>query len=126
MREALSTSRSAAAFSFLLGLFVWIAPAPSAVAAEIALPGLIGSVEVTLDSQGVPHIIAQNDFDIARVEGYIHARDRFFQMDLTRRQVSGDLAELFGPGLLGDDVQNRTIGLRRAAERSMGVLSTRE
>jgi len=113
----------AIAISLLLGSIAWI---PSAVAAEVSLPGLIDSVEVTLDAQGVPHIIARNDFDLARVEGYIHARDRFFQMDLTRRQVSGDLAELLGPGLLGDDVQNRTIGLRRAAVRSMGVLSARE
>jgi len=113
----------AIAISTVLALVVWAAPAPSA---EIALPGLIDRVEVTLDAQGVPHIIARNDLDMARVEGYVHARDRFFQMDLTRRQVSGDLAELLGPGLLGSDIQNRTIGLRRAAERSVNVLSTRE
>jgi penicillin amidase len=99
---------------------------PSAVAEDIVLPGLTDDVEVTLDTQGVPHIIAQNDFDLARVEGYIHARDRFFQMDLTRRQVSGDLAEVLGAGLLESDVQSRTIGLRRAAVRSGTVLSTRE
>jgi len=126
MREAHTTPSLAVAISFLLGLMIWVTPAPSAVAAEIILPGLIEGVEVTLDTQGVPHIIAQNDFDLARVEGYIHARDRFFQMDLTRRQVSGDLAELLGSGLLGSDIQNRTIGLRRAAERSVGALSTRE
>ena len=126
MREAHTIPRLAVAISFFLGLIIWVTPAPSAVAAEIILPGLIDGVEVTLDTQGVPHIIAQNDFDLSRVEGYIHARDRFFQMDLTRRQVSGDLAELFGSGLLGGDVQNRTIGLRRAAVRSIGVLSARE
>jgi penicillin amidase len=126
MRKAHTNPSLAVAISSLLGVIIWVAPVPSAVAAEITLPGLIGSVEVTLDTQGVPHIIAQNDFDLARVEGYTHARDRFFQMDLTRRQVSGDLAELLGSGLIGSDIQNRTIGLRRAAERSVGVLSTRE
>jgi penicillin amidase len=126
MRELHSTPGVAIAISFLLGLIVSFTPAPTAVAAEIVLPGLIDSVDVTLDTQGVPHIIAQNDFDLARVEGYIHARDRFFQMDLTRRQVSGDMAELLGSGVLGSDIQSRTIGLRRAAVRSLGVLSTRE
>jgi penicillin amidase len=116
----------AVAISFLLGLFIWVAPVPSAFAASVVLPGLVADVEVTLDTQGVPHIVAQNDFDLARVEGYIHARDRFFQMDLTRREVSGDLAEVLGPALLGNDVQNRTIGLRRAAVRSSTVLSARE
>jgi len=125
MRELRATSWFVA-ISILLGLSISIAPMRSAVAAEIALPGLTGDVEVTLDTQGVPHIIARNDFDLARVEGYIHARDRFFQMDLTRRQVSGDLAELLGAGVLSSDIQSRTIGLRRAAERSLGALSTRE
>jgi penicillin amidase len=126
MREVHTTPNLAISISFLLGLIIWVTPAPSAVAAEVVLPGLIDTVEVTLDTQGVPHIIAQNDFDLARVQGYIHARDRFFQMDLTRRQVSGDMAELLGSGVLGSDIQNRTIGLRRAAVRSAAVLTARE
>jgi len=126
MRAMHATPNLAVAISTLLVLAVWITPAPAAFGAEIALPGLIDRVEVILDAQGVPHIIASNDLDMARVEGYVHARDRFFQMDLTRRQVSGDLAELLGAGVLGSDIQNRTIGLRRAAERSAAVLSTRE
>ncbi len=65
MREAHTTPSLAVAISFLLGLIIWVTPAPSAVAAEIILPGLIDDVEVTLDTQGVPHIIAQNDFDLA-------------------------------------------------------------
>ncbi|MDH3520640.1 MAG: penicillin acylase family protein [Myxococcales bacterium] len=92
----------------------------------IEIPGLTQRVDLILDREGVPHIFARNDFDLARVQGFVHARDRFFQMDATRRQVSGDLAELLGPSLIGSDVQNRTIGLRRAAERSLGALSARE
>jgi penicillin amidase len=87
---------------------------------------LEGNVEVILDTDGVPHIFAENDLDIFCAEGYVHARDRFFQMDLTRRQVSGDLAEVVGVSALGGDVQNRTIGLRRAAERSFDVLTPNE
>jgi penicillin amidase len=126
MGRAHSTSPLAITASFLLGLLTGLVPVPSALAADVALSGLIDDVHVTLDNEGVPHIVAQNDFDLARVEGYIHARDRFFQMDLTRRQVSGDLAELLGPGLIGSDVESRTIGLRRAAVRSATVLSPRE
>ena len=89
----------------------------------VEIPCLTGEVEVILDRDGVPHIFAENDHDIFCAEGYVHARDRFFQMDLTRRQVSGDLAEVVGVSALGGDVQNRTIGLRRAAERSFDVLT---
>ncbi|MBW2495618.1 MAG: penicillin acylase family protein, partial [Deltaproteobacteria bacterium] len=126
MRAVHTTSSLTNPISILLAVIIWVVPAASAVAGEIALPGLIDAVDVTLDAQGVPHIAAQNDFDLARVQGYIHARDRFFQMDLTRRQVSGDLAEVLGSGVLGSDVQNRTIGLRRAAVRSFDVLTARE
>jgi len=92
----------------------------------VEIPCLQGEVEAILDRDGVPHIFAENDHDLLCVEGYIHARDRFFQMDLTRRQVSGDLAEVVGVSALGGDVQNRTIGLRRAAERSFDVLTPNE
>jgi penicillin amidase len=92
----------------------------------VVIDCLEGEVEVILDRDGVPHIFAENDHDLLCVEGYIHARDRFFQMDLTRREVSGDLAELVGTGRLGSDVQNRTIGLRRAAQRSADALSPSE
>ena len=63
----------------------------------VEIPCLDGEVEVILDRDGVPHIFAENDHDLLCAEGYVHARDRFFQMDLTRREVSGDLAELLGP-----------------------------
>lgn len=90
------------------------------------MPQLSSPVRVVTDRLGVPHLYAENDLDLARVQGYIHARDRFWQMDTTRREVSGDLAELLGPGALDGDIQNRTIGLRRAAERSYALLLGRE
>jgi penicillin amidase len=92
----------------------------------VHIPCLEGAVSYVQDRNGVPHLKASNDFDLACAEGYVHARDRFFQMDLTRREVSGDLAEVLGVAVLAGDVQNRTIGLRRAAVRSAGALSNRE
>ncbi|MGE5134752.1 MAG: penicillin acylase family protein, partial [Gemmatimonadota bacterium] len=56
--------------------------------------------------------------DVFFLQGWVHARDRLFQMDVSRRQPSGTLAELLGSAALPSDVQARTIGLRRAAERS--------
>ena len=57
------------------------------------------------------------------IQGYVHARDRFFQMDLLRRTFSGTLAELVGPPALPSDVQLRTLGLRRGAEASWATIS---
>lgn len=84
---------------------------------------LLASVEVVEDSDGVPHILAQNDRDAVFVLGRLHARDRFFQMDAARRLFSGRLAELLGEPALESDIILRTIGLRRAAERSYAAYS---
>lgn len=87
------------------------------------IPGLGKTSLAITDDQGVPHLVARTDQDLARVQGYVHARDRFFQMDLIRRQASGTLSELFGSGSLNSDVTNRMLGLRLAAERSVDVIS---
>jgi penicillin amidase len=87
------------------------------------LPGLKSSVRVIRDTDGIPHIYANNARDAVLVQGYVMASDRLFQMDLSRRQASGTLAELLGSAVLGDDVEARTIGLRRAAERTLPELS---
>jgi penicillin amidase len=107
----------------LLSLF--FLPA-SGRAAEIPLPGLSGPVELAVDQDGVPHLFASDDFDLARAQGYLHAGDRLFQMDVTRREASGRLAELLGPGSIGSDIELRTIGLRRAAARTEETLTPRQ
>ncbi|MBT8077127.1 MAG: penicillin acylase family protein [Gammaproteobacteria bacterium] len=86
-------------------------------------PGLKSAVKVIRDVDGIPHIIASNEHDLLFVQGYMHAQDRLFQMDVSRRTGSGTLAELVGQAALGSDVQLRTIGLRRAAELSLAALS---
>ncbi|MGC8792283.1 MAG: penicillin acylase family protein, partial [Bryobacteraceae bacterium] len=85
------------------------------------LPGLRAPVRVVWDSSGIPHIFAASDADAMTALGYVHARDRFFQMDLLRRQASGTSAELLGPAALAADIRARTLGLRRAAEASWGA-----
>ena len=62
----------------------------------IRLAGLSEPVRVYLDSAGIPHIDAANVTDLAQAAGYMHGRDRFFEMDLLRRIARGRLAELLG------------------------------
>lgn len=106
-------------------LFVVIAAALIAtpVGAEtINADGLRAPGSIGTDAAGVPLIRAANDYDAAYLLGYVHARDRLFQMDYTRRAASGTLAELVGQPALASDVQLRTLGLRRAAQLSWSAV----
>ena len=89
----------------------------------VDVSGLEAPAQVVRDSLGVPHISAKSDHDAYFMVGWVHAQDRLFQMDVSRRQASGTLAELLGSGALASDVQLRTLGLRRAAEKSLAALS---
>jgi len=109
-----------------LGLVCSIAIACAAAPAfadTIVAPALSAPGKITYDSAGMPTIQASNDNDAAFLQGYAHAQYRFFQMDLTRRAVSGNLAALVGASQLANDVQARTLGLRRAAEKTWIALS---
>ncbi len=81
------------------------------------LPGLTAPVEVTRDSLGVPDITARCRCDAARALGYLHAQDRFFQMDLLRRNAAGELAALLGSALVRTDRDTRRHGFRHLAEQ---------
>ncbi len=88
-----------------------------------AIPGLAAPVAITLDADAIPHIRAANAEDAAAALGFLHARERLFQMDLMRRQASGELAELFGARALPMDRFTRTLGLRRLAEADLPRLT---
>ncbi len=89
----------------------------------ITAPGLRAAGSIVYDREGVPVIRAANELDAAYLLGYAHARDRFWQMDFSRRGASGTVAELVGPAGLANDVQIRTLGLRRAAEATWRAMS---
>jgi penicillin G amidase len=89
----------------------------------LPLAGLEGPAQIVRDGVGVPHVYAKSERDAYFLVGYLHAQDRLFQMDQSRRQAAGTLAELLGSSAVASDVQLRTIGLRRAAARSLEVLS---
>ena len=89
---------------------------------DATLPGLSGPVDITFDTDWVPRIRAQSGTDAAAALGFIHARDRMFQMDLMRRAASGRLSEIVGPATLPMDRMSRTLGLRRHAMEDLATL----
>lgn len=93
-------------------------------AAEVA--GLSAVVEVARDSLGTPVIRAESLEDAIRAQGYVHAQDRFFQMDLARRAGAGELSGLLGGRAVGADRTRRLQGYtRRHAEHFLGGLPER-
>lgn len=95
----------------------------------IEMQALQNRALVARDFYGIPRVIALDEMDVYYTMGYLHAQDRFFQMDVFRRQASGTLSELVGVGandqILRTDVQLRTFGLRRAAIRSRDAYSSK-
>jgi penicillin amidase len=81
----------------------------------VELSGLEDTVEVLRDRFGVPQILAGNERDLFFAQGYVHAQDRFFQMELGRRAGHGRLSELIGEGALELDRLSRTVGFGRIA-----------
>ncbi|MEO6103041.1 MAG: penicillin acylase family protein, partial [Pseudoxanthomonas sp.] len=79
---------------------------------ELALVGLSAPVTVERDAIGVVTIEAANETDMARALGYVHAQERYFEMDLMRRSSAGELAELFGPIALSLDKEHRVHRMR--------------
>lgn len=72
-------------------------------------------IEIWRDSAGVPHVWAQNDVDMRFAQGYLHAQERLWQLELFRRVAEGRLAEVFGENMLDSDRFLRTVGIWRAA-----------
>jgi len=83
---------------------------------EIKVDGLEHPVEISRDKWGIPHIYAKNTADLFFGQGYIHAQDRLWQMELNRRIAQGRLSELFGDIALDTDRTARTFGFHRLAK----------
>ena len=94
---------------------------PSASGA-LAIAGLSAPVEVVRDREGVPHVFAKSMEDMLCALGFLHAQDRLWQMELTRRTGQGRLSELFGERTFTTDVFLRTLDLYGYAERSLAAL----
>lgn len=121
------------------GCLLWVLPVLLLVAGLVGLsygvvtvrrswPKVDGTVQVdgsqaqttvVRDSWGIPHIYASNLHDLFFTQGYVHAQDRFWQMEFWRRIGSGRLSEILGESTLEDDRFIRTIGWHRAAAREL-------
>ena len=89
---------------------------------RVALPGLGAPVEVALDAHGIPTIAAGSEADAWTALGWLHARDRMFQMDSMRRGASGRLSEIAGASALRLDRYMRVLGLVPRAEADLVAL----
>lgn len=93
------------------------------VEGEIQVPGLDQSVEIYRDKMGVPHIYASTLHDLFFAQGYVHAQDRFWQMDFWRHIGSARLSEMFGESQVETDAFLRTLGWRQLVEQEYAMLS---
>lgn len=106
------------------GLVVAVTVRPYApTSGTLELPGLAADVTVVRDAAGIPQIVADTPRDLFVAQGWVHASERMWQMEVWRRIGAGRLAELFGPTQVATDRFIRTVGWRRAAERDLAALS---
>jgi len=127
--------RAALIFAAVLGLLVIVAAAGGLwlrgeiadslpqLTGERSIPGLAAPVTIERDALGVPTIRAENRLDAMRALGFLLAQDRFFQMDLLRRQSAGELAEIIGPAALDIDRGHRVHRFRAVARRVLAQAS---
>ena len=104
----------------LIGAALWFTVPRGNVTARI--PGLSAPVDITFDQDGIPRIKAATERDAVAALGYVHARDRMFQMELMRRGASGRVSEIAGPVTLGFDKTMRTLGARPRAVQDLETM----
>lgn len=90
---------------------------------SIDVPGLDGPVEVVRDDAGIPQLYADSVEDLMTAQGYVHAQERFFEMDVRRHATAGRLAEMFGEDAVESDEMVRTMGWRRVAEQELALVT---
>ncbi len=92
------------------------------VEGELQIPGLDGEVRIYRDAYGIPQIYATTHHDLFFAQGFVHAQDRFWQMDFWRHLGAGRLAEMLGKPMLETDRFLRTLGWERIAEQELDLL----
>jgi penicillin amidase len=110
----------------LAGLYLVARSALPQLDGTLAVRGLAAPVTVLRDAQGVPTIEAGSYDDLYLAQGYVTAQDRLWQMDVMRRAASGELSEIIGEDTLKMDREQRILGLRAAARKSLAMASPRD
>jgi penicillin G amidase len=93
---------------------------------RLRIQGLSAAVTVTRDQHGVPTIEASSLDDLFFAQGYVTAQDRLWQMDVMRRFAAGELSEVLGESLIKSDREQRILGLRAAAKKSLDLANPRD
>jgi penicillin amidase len=88
--------------------------------------GCPARVQILFDGRGIPHVESDSEAALWFSLGYLHARDRFFQMELARRSGAGRLSELFGEVALNSDRKMRTLRIAASARRQSTMLTASE
>jgi penicillin amidase len=104
------------------GIAIWLKFSPPPTTGEVRLAGLAAPVDLAWDTNAVPHIFAASMRDAYRTLGWVHARDRLWQMETQRRIGQGRLSELIGKMGLDFDSEMRVLGLYRLAEANYATL----
>jgi len=107
--------------SGIAGAIWWSLPARNA---ELALPGIAAPVAITLDARGIPHIEASSEEDAWAALGFLHARDRMFQMEMMRRGARGQTAAVAGAAALRLDRFMRLLRLEERAAADLAALDS--
>ncbi|HVO35321.1 MAG TPA: penicillin acylase family protein, partial [Gemmatimonadales bacterium] len=107
----------AVVLALLAAIAIWLNRSIPPLRGQESVAGLGAPVEVLWDSLGVPHISAASDSDALEALGYLHARDRLWEMETMRRAAEGRLAEILGPAALDADRYLRSLDIPYAAWR---------
>jgi penicillin G amidase len=106
----------------VLGSWLFLRGSLAQLSGIVRVRGVSDPVSVVRDALGVPNIIGNDRLDVAYATGFVHAQERFFQMDILRRSAAGELAGLIGPGGLTNDRDHRLYRFRARAEATLHVL----
>jgi len=105
------------------GTFIWFKNRSlPKTSGKIIVRAIKSPVEIIRDSDGVPHIYAENREDLFFAQGFVHSQDRFWQMEFSRRIGSGRLSELFGSNQLEADIFLRTMGFESICAEEFATL----
>ncbi|MGA9599506.1 MAG: penicillin acylase family protein, partial [Methylocystis sp.] len=130
MPRLAATRRALVVLASISAVVLCLAALSSAVFLRLSLPqlegdvsarGLVSPVSVARDARGAPTLTGRSRSDLAWALGYLHAQERFFQMDLQRRSAAGELSDLVGPAALPVD---RAARLHRFRHRAVARLAT--
>ncbi|MEM9680315.1 MAG: penicillin acylase family protein, partial [Bacteroidota bacterium] len=101
---------------------IWQNETDEAITGEVSIPGLTDKVTVHYDELMIPHVFAQNDHDLYKVQGYLTAKHRLWQLEFQTHAASGRLSEIFGEGALNYDRSERRRGMGYGAEQAIAYM----